>query len=188
MSKVINAAKQAWSAKEQITRNIWLAGLGAYGKGYDSAASTVTKGQSIFDELVARGKVLEVSTTDSINQQIEKIVAVKSSTADSIQDKVHKTVANVTNIDVDTFDHIIEKIEQIEQTLAEAIHSKQNEDSAEASETQSMTLTANVKAGEAVKAASAPKKRVRKKAVKPAAKTAAKTETKTTAKTTPATK
>ncbi len=113
MSKVITAAKQAWSAKEQITRNIWLAGLGAYDKGYESATNTVNKGQSIFDELVERGRQLEAETTEVINTKKEKIASLTSSTSESLQQKMHQTVTSVTHIDADAFDTIIKKIDSM---------------------------------------------------------------------------
>lgn len=120
MSKVISAAKQAWSAKDQITRNIWLAGLGAYDKGYESASSTVTKSQSIFDELVERGRKLEADTSQSIHLKRDKLTAKSQSATDAIQQKVQSAVSNLTHIDINTFDNIIDKIEQIELALAEA--------------------------------------------------------------------
>ena len=120
MSKVITAAKQVWSAKDQITRNIWLAGLGAYDKGYESASNTVSKSQTIFDELVERGRKLEADTTQSISSQKDKLTSVSQSATDAIQNKVQSAVTNFTHIDANAFDNIIDKIEQIEQVLAEA--------------------------------------------------------------------
>ena len=120
MSKVITAAKQVWSAKDQITRNIWLAGLGAYDKGYESASNTVTKSQSIFDELVERGRKLEADTTQTITSNKEKLASVSQTATDAIQGKVQTAVATFTHIDANTFDNIIDKIDQIEKALADA--------------------------------------------------------------------
>ncbi|KXO13446.1 hypothetical protein AKG98_3248 [Moritella sp. JT01] len=120
MSKVITAAKQVWSAKDQITRNIWLAGLGAYDKGYQSASNTVTKSQSIFDELVERGRKLEADTTQTITSQKDKLTSAGQCATDALQDKVHKAVTTLTHIDVNTFDNIIDKIDQIEKALSDA--------------------------------------------------------------------
>ncbi|MGC3837049.1 phasin-related domain-containing protein [Moritella viscosa] len=120
MSKVITAAKQAWSAKDQITRNIWLAGLGAYDKGYQSASNTVTKSQSIFDELVERGRKLEADTTQTLTSQKDKLTSASQCATDALQDKVHKAVTTLTHIDVNAFDSIMDKIDQIEKALADA--------------------------------------------------------------------
>ncbi|QUM76563.1 phasin family protein [Moritella sp. 24] len=120
MSKVITAAKQVWSAKDQITRNIWLAGLGAYDKGYQSASNTVNKSQSIFDELVERGRKLESDTTLTITTNKDKLASVGKSTTGAIQEKVQSAVTSFTHIDANTFDNIIDKIEQIEKALEDA--------------------------------------------------------------------
>lgn len=130
MSKVITAAKHVWSAKDQITRNIWLAGLGAYDKGYESASNTVTKSQSIFDELVERGRKLESDTTQTLFNQKDKLTSASQNATDAIQGKVHSAVSNLTNIDVSTFDNIIDKIEQIESALAEATTTDQVQEAA----------------------------------------------------------
>ncbi|MFT7682043.1 MAG: phage-related protein [Moritella dasanensis] len=130
MSKVITAAKHVWSAKDQITRNIWLAGLGAYDKGYESASNTVTKSQSIFDELVERGRKLESDTTQTLFNQKDKLTSASQNATDAIQGKVHSAVSNLTNIDASTFDNIIDKIEQIESALAEATATEQVKEAA----------------------------------------------------------
>ncbi|GIC78802.1 phasin family protein [Moritella sp. F3] len=120
MSKVITAAKQVWSAKDQITRNIWLAGLGAYDKGYESASNTVTKSQSIFDELVERGRKLEDETTLTFSTQKDKLASASQNATDALQGKVQSAVTSLTHIDANAFDNIIDKIEQIELALADA--------------------------------------------------------------------
>lgn len=126
MSKVITAAKQAWSAKDQITRNIWLAGLGAYDKGYESASNTMTKSHSIFDELVERGRKLEADTTKTISFQKDKLASASQNATNALQGKVQSAVSNLTHIDANTFDNIIDKIEQIEIALADAKTEQQN--------------------------------------------------------------
>lgn len=127
MSKVISAAKQVWSAKDQITRNIWLAGLGAYDKGYESASNTVTKSQSIFDELVERGRKLEADTTQTFSTQKGKLATASQTATEALQGKVHSAVTNLTHIDANAFDNIIDKIEQIELALADAKSQQQTE-------------------------------------------------------------
>jgi polyhydroxyalkanoate synthesis regulator phasin len=155
MSKVITAAKQAWSAKEQITRNIWLAGLGAYDKGYESATNTVNKGQSIFEELVERGRLLEAETTGAINNTKEQIASLTANTAESLQQKMHQTVASVTHIDADTFDTIIKKIEQIEVAVEEAKSRQEAETIAEEKNNVTVVKYAEKAKAEQVKAKSA---------------------------------
>lgn len=184
MSKVITAAKQAWSAKEQITRNIWLAGLGAYDKGYESATNTVNKGQSIFDELVERGRQLEAETTEVINTKKEKIASITASTSESLQQKVHQTVTSVTHIDADAFDTIIKKIEQIEVALAEAKQLQETAEVVEEKKKVEVVKSAVTAKTEQVKPKPATVAKISTTAktstVKPAAKAKATTVTKTT--------
>lgn len=70
-----------------IAKNIWLAGLGAYGKAFDEAHERyekVSKDTSrLFDDLVAKGKKLEDVTTD-------KLSSARSSTSTSLEDRIAK--------------------------------------------------------------------------------------------------
>ena len=125
MSKIITAAKQAWSVKDQITRNIWLAGLGAYDRGYESATNTISKSQTLFDELVERGRKIESETFSMLDGNKQKISTVRTSASAVIQNKINAAVTNVTNIDPATLDAIIVKIEQLEVALAEASIAKE---------------------------------------------------------------
>jgi len=80
----------------------------------------VTKSQSIFDELVERGRKLEADTTQTLTSQKNKLTSASQCATDALQDKVHKAVTTLTHIDVNTFDNIIDKIDQIEKALSEA--------------------------------------------------------------------
>ena len=128
MSKIITAAKQAWSVKDQITRNIWLAGLGAYDRGYESATNTISKSQTLFDELVERGRKIESETRGMLDENKQKISTVRTSASEAIQDKINTAVTNVTNIDPAMLDAIIVKIEQLEVAIAEATAAKEQAD------------------------------------------------------------
>lgn len=67
----------------ETAKNIWLAGLGAYGKAldeaqgrYDKVSDKVNKESSrLFDELVAKGKKLESETSGKLNEVKEKTEA-----------------------------------------------------------------------------------------------------------------
>lgn len=155
MSKVISAAKQVWSAKDQITRNIWLAGLGAYDKGYESASNTVTKSQSIFDELVERGRKLEADTTQTFSTQKGKLATASQTATEALQGKVHSAVTNLTHIDANAFDNIIDKIEQIELALADAKSQQQTEAEPVSKPVQDIVEKVDVAVTEKASAASA---------------------------------
>lgn len=55
-----------------IAKNIWLAGLGAYGSKLNEAVEKVGKGTSkYFDELVEKGRTLEAETSQRVNKARE---------------------------------------------------------------------------------------------------------------------
>jgi hypothetical protein len=70
-----------------IAKNIWLAGLGAYGKAFDEAQERyekVSKDSSrLFDDLVAKGKKLEGTTSTKLSN-------ARSSTTTSLEERISK--------------------------------------------------------------------------------------------------
>lgn len=70
-----------------IAKNIWLAGLGAYGKAFDEAQvryEKVSKDTSrMFDDLVAKGKKLEGTTTTKISK-------ARANTTSTLEDRIAK--------------------------------------------------------------------------------------------------
>jgi ElaB/YqjD/DUF883 family membrane-anchored ribosome-binding protein len=62
---------------EEMARKIWLAGLGAYGQGFDNLQEGYEKmndqSRKMFDELVIRGEKIEADTKGLINETGEKI-------------------------------------------------------------------------------------------------------------------
>ena len=75
-----NEIKEMAEKASDLAKNIWLAGLGAYGKALDGAkdeyktvSDKVNKESTrLFDELVAKGKKLEGETTDKLSEVKEK--------------------------------------------------------------------------------------------------------------------
>jgi polyhydroxyalkanoate synthesis regulator phasin len=59
----IEKFKETASSAEEMARKVWLAGLGAYGKGYEELTGRIealsTDSNKLFDELVAKGQKLE---------------------------------------------------------------------------------------------------------------------------------
>lgn len=51
-----------------IAKNIWLAGLGAYGKAFDAASDVSKDADSFFENLVERGQELEQQAKDQISK------------------------------------------------------------------------------------------------------------------------
>ncbi|MEH6548707.1 MAG: phasin family protein [Pseudomonadales bacterium] len=75
-----------------IAKNIWLAGLGAYGKAYDEAASRLEKASKdtpkLFHDLVQKGEKLEANKPEEIEESsINKIH--KNARAD-IEERIEK--------------------------------------------------------------------------------------------------
>lgn len=64
-----------------FAKNVWLAGLGAYGKAFDEAKDVYEKASKetpkLFDDLVKKGEELEAETLDVINETKEKISETK---------------------------------------------------------------------------------------------------------------
>lgn len=183
MSRVFSTAKQVWSTKSQLTRNIWLAGLGAYDKSYTLANSTLLKSQDVFEHLIARGKQIEEQANSSIQESKQKFADVRHEVQEDWQDKVHKTVTNITHLDTDKFDTILTKIEQVEAALAEVKVQQEVEEQKQAEsekvKSELQDMSAEVEIAQAASQTEAPKPKARRKAN---TKTPAKKTRKTAAK------
>lgn len=82
-----------------FAKNVWLAGLGAYGKAFDEAKDVYEKASKetpkLFDELVKKGEKLEEDTIDRIQDTQEKLKKNKisdslSEASSSIEDRIQK--------------------------------------------------------------------------------------------------
>ena len=75
-----NEIKEMAEKASDLAKNIWLAGLGAYGKALDEAHDQYekvtekvnTESTRLFDELVAKGKKLEGETQEKISEVKER--------------------------------------------------------------------------------------------------------------------
>jgi polyhydroxyalkanoate synthesis regulator phasin len=74
-----NKIKETAITAEEMARKIWLAGLGAYGKGYEEAKGRIdtlsTDSNKFFDELVSKGEKLETEGKDKVNNFKSDVVA-----------------------------------------------------------------------------------------------------------------
>ncbi len=90
MSKKDTAADK----NSDIARNIWLAGLGAYGRAFDEAVNRYEKASKdspkLFKDLVKRGQELEDETRSKVN----KSDLVKTTT--TLEDRLKKVRANLS--------------------------------------------------------------------------------------------
>jgi poly(hydroxyalkanoate) granule-associated protein len=128
--KVISTEKAS-----EMAKNIWLAGLGAYGKAFDGASEKydmvneryekMSKETSkLFDELVAKGKKLNLH-----NQ--EKISEAKSKTTSSIEDRINKVRSSLhigSGVSSAEIAHLNAKLdaltEKVDALLDTAVHKK----------------------------------------------------------------
>jgi polyhydroxyalkanoate synthesis regulator phasin len=77
--KNIDKIKETASTAEDMARKVWLAGLGAYGKGYEELTGRIealsTDSNKFFDELVAKGEKLEAEGKVKVEEVKNDIVA-----------------------------------------------------------------------------------------------------------------
>jgi polyhydroxyalkanoate synthesis regulator phasin len=75
----IDKIKETASSAEEMARKIWLAGLGAYGKGYEEVKGRIeslsTESNKLFDELVVKGEKLETEGKDKVTQVKDDVLA-----------------------------------------------------------------------------------------------------------------
>lgn len=91
MSKKIKDAKITDKAGE-MAKNIWLAGIGAYGRAFDEAVAQYGKvskeSSKMFDELVEKGRKLD-------GESHTKISEAKTKTTATIEDRISKVRSSV---------------------------------------------------------------------------------------------
>ncbi|MGK0248369.1 MAG: polyhydroxyalkanoate synthesis regulator phasin [Oleispira sp.] len=75
----IDKIKETATTAEEMARRIWLAGLGAYGKGYEEVKGRIeslsTDSNKLFDELVIKGEKLEVEGKNIVKQVKDDVLA-----------------------------------------------------------------------------------------------------------------
>lgn len=76
-----NMIKETASNAEDMARKVWLAGLGAYGKGYEELTGRIESfsndSNKFFDELVAKGQKLEAEGKGKV-EEVKNDVASKT--------------------------------------------------------------------------------------------------------------
>jgi DNA-binding ferritin-like protein len=86
------APKDVTDKASDIAKSIWLAGLGAYGKAFDEAHERYEKVSKdttrMFDELVAKGKKLEDTTSTKLSN-------ARNSTTTSLEERIAKVRHNL---------------------------------------------------------------------------------------------
>lgn len=74
----IDMIKEKAATAEDMARKVWLAGLGAYGKGYEEVKGRIeslsTDSNKLFNELVVKGEKLEAEGKDKVEEVKTKVV------------------------------------------------------------------------------------------------------------------
>ena len=98
----IDMIKEKAASAEEMARKVWLAGLGAYGKGYEEVKGRFetlsTDSNKLFDELVVKGEKLETEGKDKV-KDVQTKVAAKTENETRIE--TVRTKLGLNNIDTD---------------------------------------------------------------------------------------
>ncbi|GBL04099.1 phasin family protein [Glaciecola sp. KUL10] len=98
----IDKIKETASSAEEMARKVWLAGLGAYGKGYEELAgrfdSLSAESNKLFDELVSKGEKLEAEGKEKV-ESVKNEVAAKTELESRIETVRSKLGLNASDSD-----------------------------------------------------------------------------------------
>ncbi|MFT5879140.1 MAG: poly(hydroxyalkanoate) granule-associated protein [Moritella sp.] len=108
---VVDTAKKLWSSKDEIAKNIWLAGLGAYGKSIDEAKSVSDKSSSLFEELVEKGTKIEQSAKEKLSE--------KKLSTDVLETRVNQVFSKISGVDGSKVDELNDKVDKLTKAISE---------------------------------------------------------------------
>ncbi|WP_372750043.1 phasin family protein [Litorivivens sp.] len=102
-----------------MAKNIWLAGLGAYGRAFDEAQERYEQASKesprLFNELVEKGRKLETQARTAIDD----VTAKSKGTATSIEERINKVRANLGlgGVSVEDFERLEKKVDALTKKL-----------------------------------------------------------------------
>ncbi|WP_100655769.1 phasin family protein [Alteromonas flava] len=103
MNNNIEMIKQTAANAEEMARNIWLAGIGAYGKGVEEVKGRFdalsTDSNKLFAELVAKGEVIEAQGKAKV-AEVKSSVTAKADLEARVETVRTKLGLNKTDADV----------------------------------------------------------------------------------------
>ncbi|CAG20283.1 hypothetical protein C9J48_22365 [Photobacterium profundum] len=103
---VAKAAKNVVESGEGVARNIWLAGLGLYSRTLEEAQQINDKTNTAFDELVERGKEVEVQAKECIGKNAEKAT-------DEVEAGMNDLFYRLSGVDREKLDRMDDKIDKL---------------------------------------------------------------------------
>ncbi|MFT6991259.1 MAG: polyhydroxyalkanoate synthesis regulator phasin [Paraglaciecola sp.] len=116
----IDMIKEKAATAEEMARKVWLAGLGAYGKGYEEVKGRFealsTDSNKLFDELVVKGEKLETEGKGKV-QEVKTKVAAKTEIETRIETVRTKLGLNNTDSD-DKIEELNAKIDALTAAVA----------------------------------------------------------------------
>jgi len=116
MSK-LDTIKEKTNAAEDFAHKIWLAGLGAYGKGYDEAKGRFeelnTDAAKVFDELVAKGESLENEAKTKFKEKTSELTDKADSNIKERVAQVRESLGMNTSDTDDKIDELTAKIDAL---------------------------------------------------------------------------
>jgi polyhydroxyalkanoate synthesis regulator phasin len=116
----IDMIKEKAASAEEIARKVWLAGLGAYGKGYEEVKGRFealsTDSNKLFDELVVKGEKLEAEGKGKV-EEVKTKVAAKTEIESRIETVSSKLGFNNSNSD-DKIEELNAKIDALTDAVA----------------------------------------------------------------------
>ena len=108
----IDMIKETAATAEEIARNVWLAGIGAYGKGYEEVKGRFetlsADSNKMFADLVAKGEKIEAESKVKV-EEVKAKVAAKTEVESRVE--AVRTKLGLNNTDAD------QKIEELSAKL-----------------------------------------------------------------------
>jgi polyhydroxyalkanoate synthesis regulator phasin len=116
----IDMIKEKAASAEEMARKVWLAGLGAYGKGYEEVKGRFetlsTDSNKLFDELVIKGEKLESEGKGKV-EDVKTKVAAKTEIETRIE--TVRTKLGLNNTDSDKkIEELSDKIDALTAAVA----------------------------------------------------------------------
>lgn len=109
--------------EKDMVRKIWLAGIGAYGRAFTEAKGAVDsltgKSSAVFDDLVAKGEMVEVVGKFKAEEILEKSkAAVEDITPDfEIDERIARMRSRLSGVKDDGSDRLAARVDQLEAKL-----------------------------------------------------------------------
>ena len=175
MEKAGATVKKIGGMRDEMLHNIWLAGLGAYAKSAEEVGQLSARGQSLFDELIARGKKVEESTRERVAHAAEQ-------GSELVEGRVQRLMQKAAGMDGGKLEQLNDKLDNLSRQVESLLKAKGMAPLAEPAASQPVAKVAARPAAKPkapAKAVAAPAARPAAKAVaRPAAKAAPKAEPK----------